>query len=212
MQKFTTVIGTAAPLMKANIDTDVIIPAKCLVGLHRDQLGGFAFEAYRYRPDRTENPNFVLNQPRYRGAQVLVTGENFGCGSSREAAVWALAGIGMRCIIAPGFGDIFFNNAFQNGMLLIRLPKEQVESLAAQLASEATPTVTVDLQEQVIWSPSGAQITFAIDAERQQALLEGRDEIGMTLTRDTEIRAFQERDRGVRPWVYRTMPRTTPAA
>jgi 3-isopropylmalate/(R)-2-methylmalate dehydratase small subunit len=208
MQKFTTVTGTAAPLMKANIDTDVIIPAKCLVGHRRDQLGAFAFEAYRYRADLTENPDFVLNQPRYRSAQVLVTGENFGCGSSRESAVWALAGIGMRCVIAPGFGDIFFNNAFQNGMLLIRLPKEQVERLVAELESEATSMVTVDLQKQIITSPLGAQLPFEIDAERRQALLEGRDEIGMTLTRDAEIRAFQERDRDVRPWVYQTSPRT----
>jgi 3-isopropylmalate/(R)-2-methylmalate dehydratase small subunit len=200
MQKFTAVTGIAAPLMKANIDTDVIIPAKCLVGHRRDQLGAFCFEAYRYRPDRSENPDFVLNQSRYRSAQVLVTGENFGCGSSRESAVWALAGIGMRCVIAPGFGDIFFNNAFQNGMLLIRLPKEQVEQLAAELESAATSTVTVDLQKQIIALP--------VDAERRQALLEGRDEIGITLTRDAEIRAFQQRDRDVRPWVYQTLPRT----
>jgi 3-isopropylmalate/(R)-2-methylmalate dehydratase small subunit len=212
VQKFTTVTGKAAPLMKANIDTDVIIPAKCLVGHQRNQLGAFAFDAYRYRPDRTDNPDFVLNQPRYRGAQVLITGENFGCGSSRESAVWALAGIGMRCVIAPGFGDIFFNNAFQNGMLLVRLPKEQVERLAAELESEATPTVTVDLQKQIIASPSGRQIPFEVDAERRQALLEGRDQIGMTLTRDADIRAFQERDRDTRPWIYQTVPRTAPAA
>ena len=198
--------------MKANIDTDVIIPAKCLVGHQRDQLGAFAFEAYRYRPDRTDNPDFVLNQPRYRGAQVMVTGENFGCGSSRKSAVWALAGIGMRCVIAPGFGDIFFNNAFQNGMLLIRLPKEQVERLAAELENEATSTVTVDLQKQIIASPSGTPIPFEVDVERRQALLEGRDEIGMTLTRDTEIRAFQQHNRDTRPWIYQTAPRTKPEA
>ena len=208
MQKFTAVTGIAAPLMKANIDTDVIIPAKCLVGHRRDQLGAFCFDAYRYRPDRSENPDFVLNQSRYRSAQVLVTGENFGCGSSRESAVWALAGIGMRCVIAPGFGDIFFNNAFQNGMLLIRLPEEQVEQLAAELESAATSTVTVDLQEQIIALPSGVQISFEVDAERRQALLEGRDEISMTLTRDGEICAFQERDRDLRPWVYQTSLRT----
>lgn len=204
MQKFTVVTGKAAPLLKANIDTDVIIPAKYLVGMQRSQLGAHAFEAFRYKPDRTENPDFVLNQPRYRDAQVLVTGENFGCGSSRESAVWALAGIGMRCVIAPSFGDIFFNNAFQNGMLLIRLPKEVVEQIAAELEGPAEPAVTVDLEQQVVVMPSGARIAFEIDAERRQALLEGRDEIGMTLTRDAEIRAFQERDRDVRPWIYRT--------
>lgn len=209
MQKFTTVAGPAAPLMKANIDTDVIIPAKCLVGHRRDELGAFCFEAFRYRSDRSLNPDFVLNQPRYRDAQVLVTGENFGCGSSRESAVWALAGIGIRCVIAPGFGDIFFNNAFQNGMLLIRLPKDQVERLAGELERAATSTVTVDLQKQVIASPSGEQIPFEVDSERRQALLEGRDEIGMTMTRDQEIRAFQERDRGLRPWIYQTSRRAT---
>lgn len=207
MQKFIRVTGTAAPMMKANIDTDVIIPAKRLVGHQRSELGAFAFEAYRHRPDRTDNPEFILNQPRYRGAQILVAGENFGCGSSRESAVWAMAGFGFRCVIAASFGDIFFNNAFQNGMLLVRLPAAQVERLAAEVESAAAPTMTVDLQKQSIAAPSGAEIPFEIDAERRQALLEGRDEIGMTLTREAEIRAFQERDRSARPWIYQTTTR-----
>ena len=211
MQKFIRETGTAVPMMKANIDTDVIIPAKRLVGHRRDELGAFAFEAYRYRPDRADNPDFILNQPRYRDAKILVTGENFGCGSSRELAVWALAGFGFRCVIAPSFGDIFTNNAFQNGMLLVRLPKEQVERLAAEVESSATPSMTVDLQGQVITAPSGGETRFEIDAERRQALLEGRDEIGMTLARDADILAFQERDRAARPWVYRTTPRNKPA-
>jgi len=211
MQKFTQVSGTAAPMMKANIDTDVIIPAKRLVGHKREELAAFAFEAHRYRPDGSDNPDFVLNMPRYRGASVLITGENFGCGSSRESAVWAMAGLGFRCVVAPGFGDIFYNNAFQNGMLLIRLPKEQVERLAAELESGAAPSMTVDLQEQVITAPSGRQTRFEIDAERRQALLEGRDEIGMTLARDMDILAFQERDRVARPWIYETSPRNEPA-
>ena len=151
--------------MKDNIDTDVIIPAKRLVGHQRDELGAFAFEAYRYLADRSDNPDFVLNQPRYRGAQILISGENFGCGSSRESAVWALAGFGFRCLIAPSFGDIFTNNAFQNGMLLIRLPKEQVERLAAELMISATPAMTVDLQTQTITAPSGAVTPFEVDAE-----------------------------------------------
>ena len=211
MQKFIRETGTAVPMMKANIDTDVIIPAKRLVGHRRDELGAFAFEAYRYRPDRADNPDFILNQPRYRDAKILVTGENFGCGSSRKSAVWALAGFGFRCVIAPSFGDIFTNNAFQNGMLLVRLPKEQVERLAAEVESSATPSMTVDLQGQVITAPSGGETRFEIDAERRQALLEGRDEIGMTLARDADILAFQERDRAARPWVYRTTPRNKPA-
>jgi 3-isopropylmalate/(R)-2-methylmalate dehydratase small subunit len=204
MQKFISVTGIAAPMMKANIDTDVIIPAKRLVGHQRDELGAFAFEAFRYRADRTDNPDFILNQPRYRGAQILAAGENFGCGSSRESAVWAMAGFGFRCVIAPSFGDIFFNNAFQNGMLLIRLPKEQVERLAKELESGGSPTMTIDLERRSLITPSGEVIAFDIDAERRQALLEGRDEIGMTLTRDAEIVAFQQRDRSARPWVYQT--------
>jgi 3-isopropylmalate/(R)-2-methylmalate dehydratase small subunit len=210
MQKFIRITGIAAPMMKANIDTDVIIPAKRLVGHQRDELGAFAFAAYRYKPDRTDNPNFILNQPRYRDVKILVTGENFGCGSSRESAVWALAGFGFRCVIAPSFGDIF-TNAFQNGMLLICLPKEQVQRLAAEVESSAAPSMTVDLQGRVVLTPSGEEIRFEIDAERRQALLEGRDEISMTLTRDADILAFQERDRAARPWVYQTTPHKKPA-
>jgi len=211
MQKFTQVSGTAAPMMKANIDTDVIIPAKRLVGHKREELAAFAFEALRYRPDGSDNPDFILNKPRYRGASILIAGENFGCGSSRESAVWAMAGLGFRCVIAPSFGDIFYNNAFQNGMLLIRLPKEQVERLAVELESGAGPSMAVDLQNQVVTAPSGAKTCFEIDAERRQALLEGRDEIGMTLARDTDIRAFQDRDRVSRPWIYETSPQNKPA-
>jgi 3-isopropylmalate/(R)-2-methylmalate dehydratase small subunit len=210
MQKFIRVAGTGVPMMKDNIDTDVIVPAKRLVGHRREELGAFAFEAYRYRPDRSDNPDFILNQPRYRDAKILVAGENFGCGSSRESAVWALAGFGFRCVIAPSFGDIFTNNAFQNGMLLIRLPKEQAGRLAGELETGTTPAMTVDLEAQIVTAPSGAQTPFEIDTERRQALLEGRDEIGMTLARDAEIVAFQERDRAARPWIYHTTPRNKP--
>ncbi len=211
MQKFIRVTGTAVPMMKDNIDTDVIIPAKRLVGHKRDELGAFAFEAFRYRPDRSDNPDFILNQPRYRDAKILVAGENFACGSSRESAVWALAGFGFRCVIAPSFGDIFTNNAFQNGMLLIRLPKEQVERLAVELEASAKPAMTIDLEGRTVTAPSGAQTPFEIDPERRQALLEGRDEIGMTLARDAEVVAFQKRDRVARPWIYQTTPRNKPA-
>jgi 3-isopropylmalate/(R)-2-methylmalate dehydratase small subunit len=211
MQKFIRVTGTAVPMMKDNIDTDVIIPAKRLVGHQRDELGAFAFEAFRYRPDRSDNPDFILNQPRYRDAKILVAGENFACGSSRESAVWALAGFGFRCVIAPSFGDIFTNNAFQNGMLLIRLPKEQVERLAVELEASAKPAMTIDLEGRTVTAPSGAQTPFEIDPERRQALLEGRDEIGMTLARDAEVVAFQKRDRVARPWIYQTTPRNKPA-
>ncbi|MBS0536694.1 MAG: 3-isopropylmalate dehydratase small subunit [Proteobacteria bacterium] len=206
MQKFTSVTGTAAPLMRANIDTDVIIPVKRLIGYQRHELGAFALEGYRFRLDGSENPDFVLNQPRFRDAKVLVTAENFGCGSSREAAVWALMAYGFRCIIAPGFGDIFTNNAFQNGLLLIRLPREAVDPIAEELASAPSPAMTVDLESCTITTPAGRTIAFEIDGERRQALLEGRDEIAMTLLRDADIAAFQNRDRAVRPWIYQTTP------
>ena len=211
MEKFTSVTGTAAPLMRANIDTDVIIPVKRLIGYQRHELGAFALEGYRFRLDGSENPDFVLNQPRFRGAKVLVTAENFGCGSSREAAVWALMAYGFRCVIAPGFGDIFTNNAFQNGLLLIRLPRAEVDAIAEELASAPSPAMTVDLQSCTIATPAGRQIAFEVDGERRQALLEGRDEIAMTLLRDADIAAFQSHDRVARPWIYQTAPRRSPA-
>lgn len=202
MQKFVSVTGKAAPLIKANIDTDMIIPAKRLVGYQRDELGPFAFEAWRYGADGADNPDFVLNTPRYRGASILVTGANFGCGSSRESAVWALAGFGIRCVIAPSFGDIFFNNTFQNGMLPIVLPQGEIDAIGADLEAAADPFATVDLRQQTIVLPSGRVLAFAVDPERREALLDGRDEIGMTLAREPEIAAYQSRDRAARPWIY----------
>ncbi len=207
MEKFTQVSAIAAPLMRPNIDTDVIIPVKRLIGYQRHELGAFALEPYRFRADGSENPDFILNRPRYRGAKILLTAENFGCGSSRESAVWALASFGFRCIIAPGFGDIFYNNAFQNGLLLIRLPREVVDQIVDEIERAPSPNMTVDLQACTIITPSGQRTSFEIDDERRQALIEGRDEIGMTLMRDAEIRAFQERDRAARPWIYETSPR-----
>lgn len=204
MQKFISVTGKAAPLIKANIDTDVIIPAKRLVGYQRDELGAFAFEAWRFLDGGADNPDFVLNTPRYHGAPILVTGGNFGCGSSRESAVWALAGIGVRCLIAPSFGDIFYNNTFQNGVLAITLPQADIDAIGADLEAAAAPVATVDLTQQTIALPSGRIVPFAIDAERREALLEGRDEIGMTLAREAEIAAFQAHDRATRPWIYET--------
>lgn len=207
MEKFTQVSAVAAPLMKPNIDTDVIIPVKRLIGYQRHELGAFALEPYRFRADGSENPDFVLNRPRYRGAKILVTAENFGCGSSRESAVWALASFGFRCIIGAGFGDIFYNNAFQNGLLLIRLQRNVVDQIVDDIERAPSPSMTVDLQTCTIITPSEQRMPFEIDGERRQALLEGRDEIGMTLLRDAEIRAFQERDRAGRPWIYETAPR-----
>ena len=212
MEKFTRLTGAAAPLLRANIDTDVVIRINRLIGYKRGELGPFAFEAWRYRPDGSENPDFPLNQPKYRAARILVAGENFGCGSSREAAVWSLVDFGFRCVIAPSFGDIFTMNCFQNGVLSIRLLKEQVERIGAELDAAADPAMTVDLKAQTITTPAGTRIAFEIDPDKRQALLEGIDEIGMTLKLDAQIRAHQQRDRGARPWIYRseeseTMPR-----
>ena len=206
MEKFTQLSALAAPLMRPNIDTDAIIPVKRLIGYQRHELGAFALEPYRFRADGSENPDFVLNQPRYRGAKTLVTAENFGCGSSRESAVWALMAYGFRCVIAPGFGDIFTNNAFQNGLLLIRLPREEVDRIAEELGGAPSPAMAIDLQSCTITTPAGRQLEFQIDGERRQALLEGRDEIAMTLLRDADIAAFQSHDRVARPWIYQTVP------
>jgi 3-isopropylmalate dehydrogenase len=203
MDKFIRVAGAAAPLMRINIDTEVIIPINRLIGNKRGDLGPYCFEPWRYSGDGVENPDFVLNQPRYRNAKILVAGDNFGCGSSREHAVWSLAAFGFRCVIAPSFGDIFYWNCFQNGVLPIRLPETQVKALAAEIEAAGQPAVTVDLETQIITAPSGRTIAFTTDPERRAAMLEGLDEIGMTLKLDAGIRAHQDRDRESRPWMYR---------
>jgi len=208
MQPFTTVSGPAAPLLLANVDTDVIIRIEPLTQHPPDALGPFAFEPLRYRSDGSEDPGFVLNQPLFRGAPILLAGPNFGCGSSREAAVWALMGMGLRCVIAPSFGDIFYSNCFQNGVLAIRLPAAQVEALAATCAG-GTP-LTVDLIEKQIRTARGEVASFDVDATRREALLHGLDDIGLTLKDDAAIRAWQAEDRKRRPWAWRTN-KTQPA-
>ena len=202
MEKFTRLSGIAAPLMLANVDTDQIIRMERLAKLDRGELGTWAFEALRYRADGSENPQFVLNQPRWRGAPILLAAQNFGCGSSRETAVWALWELGVRCVIAPSFGDIFYGNCFQNGLLPLRLPAEQVTSLAAEVSSGAVQ-ITVDLLAQRIVTAAGRAIAFDINPARREALLEGLDAIGLTLRYGAEIDAFQARDRVRRPWLYR---------
>ena len=206
MEPFTTVTGIAAPLLRANVDTDMIIPIQRLIGTGRDGLGRFAFERFRFRPDGSENPDWPLNRPAYRGAPILLAGANFGCGSSREGAVWALKGLGVRCIIAPSFGDIFFNNCFQNGVLPVRLPEEAVRRIAAE--TEAAPgnaRTAVDLQRLVVVTPSGEEIPFAVDARKREALLEGLDDIALTLRRAEEIASWQARDRALRPWAWESV-------
>ena len=201
---FNTLTAIAAPIMRENVDTDVVIRINRLVGNSiRGTLGKWAFESLRYLPDGSENPGFVLNREPYRAAEVLVTGPNFGCGSSREGAVWALAEQGIRAIIGSSFGDIFFANCFQNGVLPIIVDKALVEKIAGEIeATQGAGRVGIDLEAQTITTPSGATHTFTIDPRRKAGLLAGLDEIMLTLQRDGEIRAFQAADRKRRPWIY----------
>src|SRR5277367_6040804 len=194
----------AAPIMRGNIDTDVIIRIERLVGNSiRGTLGKWAFAALRYLPDGSENPAFILNREPYRQAEILVTGPNFGCGSSREGAVWSLQEMGIRAIIGSGFGDIFFANCFQNGILPIIVDKEIVDGLAAEVEhTQGAGRVGVDLEEQTITSPTGKQHRFEIDPRRRAGLLQGLDEVAQTLQRDHEIRAFQAADHTERPWIH----------
>ncbi len=204
MEKFTTLRTAAAPLLQENIDTDTIIPMAKMVGVSvRGSLGQWCLAPLRYLPDGSENPAFVLNRAPYRGAQILLTGPNFGCGSSRETAVWALEEIGIRCVIGSSFGDIFFNNCFQNGVLPVVVDREVVNELAAEVeARQGAATIGVDLEGGVITAPSGKTHPFTVQENRKEALLLGLDEIGQTLRHDAAISAFQARDRLARPWIY----------
>lgn len=199
MLPFTTLTGIAAPLMLANVDTDVIIRIERLTTEDASQLGHYAFEALRYEPDGAQRSDFILNRPPFRGAPILLAGPNFGCGSSREGAVFALAALGIRCVIADGFGDIFSSNCFQNGLLPIRLSHAQVENLAAHAA--LGKPVTVDLQRQCI-SVAGETHPFTIDPRRRESLLAGLDDLGLTLREMDSVRAWQARDRLQRPWIW----------
>ena len=199
MKPFVTATGAAAPLLQANIDTDVVIRIERLTG--GADLGHYALEAMRYLGDGSPNPNCVLNEPRFRNAPILLAGRNFGCGSSREGAVTALIAMGVRCVIAPSFGDIFHANCFRNGLLPVELPEGAIQRLAAQ---SRAGDFTVDLTRQVVVAPSREITTFSIDALQRKALLEGLDEIGLTLKSAEEISAWQNADRMSRPWVWQT--------
>jgi len=203
-QPFNRLTAIAAPIMRSNIDTDIIIRIERLVGNSiRGTLGKWAFGSLRYLPDGSENPAFILNREPYRQAEILVTGPNFGCGSSREGAVWSLQEMGIRAIIGSGFGDIFFANCFQNGILPIVVDKEIVDSLAADIeATQGAGRVSIDLETQIVLSPSGRHYTFEIDPRRREGLLQGLDEVALTLQRDQEIRAFQAADKAARPWIH----------
>jgi 3-isopropylmalate/(R)-2-methylmalate dehydratase small subunit len=200
MQAFTIVRGPAAALLQPNIDTDVIVRIERLTSVARDALGPYAFEALRFRADGSENPDFALNRPPFRDAPILLGGPNFGCGSSREGAVWALLARGIRCVIAESFGDIFFANCFQSGVLPLRLQAEVMERIA-QLAADGS-ALTVDLVARQIVLPGGDTVAIDVDPMRREALLEGLDDITRTLKHVDAIAAWQARDREARPWVW----------
>jgi len=204
MEKFTKVTGVAAPLMRQNVDTDLIIRIERLVSnTGRKGLGPYCFEQIRFKPDGSENPDCVFNQEPYRDAPIILSRENFGCGSSREGAVWALADMGIKTVIAPYFGDIFYNNCFQNGLLPVTLPLEEVEQLAEEMrASPGNARLTVDLETCTVVSPAGRVIPFKVDARRQRAMLNGLDDIAQTMDRREEIEAWQAADQTARPWVW----------
>ena len=196
METFTVLTGVAAPLQRENVDTDLIIPIKRLVSLEHVDLGHWAFEAIRYRPDGTENPDFVLNQPAFRGASILIAGRNFGCGSSREGAVVAIRGMGIRCVIAPSFGDIFFNNCLKNGIVPARLPAETCRDLRQRVTQAPGTELTVDLETQLV----DGEHPFSVDPFFREMLLKGVDEIGLTLTMLPEIEAFERAYAGKASW------------
>ncbi len=204
METFTTLRSIVAPMLRNNIDTDVIIRIEHLGGsIPRDELGSFCFESWRYLPDRSENPDFLLNRDPYRRARILMAGSNFGCGSSREGAVWALMGMGFRAVIAPSFGDIFFNNCFQNGMLPVQLERSKIDAITSQVEADPEKNqVTIDLVANQVLAPDGTQSEFHIPALRRESLLHGLDDVGLTLKRASMIDTFQAADRARRPWIY----------
>jgi len=200
MEAFTTLTAVAAPLPAANIDTDKIIPARFLKTIKRSGLGAHLFDGLRYTQDGAERPDFVLNQPAYRQAEILIAHENFGCGSSREHAAWALLDFGIRCVIAPSFADIFHGNALKNGILPIALPRAVCDALMQDAAMGDNARISVDLERQVVIRPSGETISFALDPMRRHFLLNGLDDIGQTLQHATSIAAFEEKRASDKPW------------
>ncbi|NRB01111.1 MAG: 3-isopropylmalate dehydratase small subunit [Rhodobacteraceae bacterium] len=201
MDKFTKLTGIAAPMPLVNIDTDMIIPKQFLKTIKRSGLGVNLFDEMRYNTDGSEIADFVLNQPAYRDAQIIVAGDNFGCGSSREHAPWALLDFGIRCVISTSFADIFYNNCFKNGILPIVLPQEEVDKLMDDAERGANAVISVDLESQTITGPDGGTISFEIDPFRKHCLLNGLDDIGLTMEKVGSIDAFEETAAQARPWV-----------
>ena len=201
MEKFTKLSGIAAPMPLGNIDTDMIIPKQFRKTIKRSGRGVNLFDEMRYDGEGKEIPDFVLNKPQYREAQILVAGDNFGCGSSREHAPWALLDFGIRCVVSTSFADIFFNNCFKNGILPIALPQEQVDILMKDAEKGANARIEVDLEAQTVTSSDGEVFSFEVDAFKKHCLLNGLDDIGLTLEKSTSIDTFESRMAAQRPWV-----------
>jgi 3-isopropylmalate/(R)-2-methylmalate dehydratase small subunit len=201
MDKFTVLEGVAAPIKIINVDTDMIIPKQYLKTIKRTGLGKGLFSEQRYMDDGSENPDFILNKPAYRKAKILVAADNFGCGSSREHAPWALMDYGIRCVISTSFGDIFYNNCFKNGVLPIRVSPEDLEKLFDDADRGSNATLTVDLEKQEIRGPDGGTVKFEIDPFRKKCLLEGLDDIGLTKVKQGKIDTFESKAKADRPWV-----------
>ena len=201
MEKFTEITGTAAPMPLVNIDTDMIIPKVFLKTIKRSGLGVNLFDEMRYDREGNEIPDFVLNQPQYRDAQIIVAGDNFGCGSSREHAPWAIKDFGIRCVIAPSFADIFHNNCFKNGILPIVLPQEQVDVLMKDAEKGSNARMTIDLEGQTVTTSDGEKFPFEVDAFKKHCLLNGLDDIGLTLEKGTAIDTYEDSLNQSRPWV-----------
>ena len=201
MEKFTTLTGVAAPLEMINVDTDMIIPKQYLKTLGRTGLGKALLSELRFDEQGKERPDFVLNKPAYRQSRILVAGDNFGCGSSREHAPWALMDFGIRCVISTSFADIFFNNCFQNGILAIKVTPEHLEKLMDDAKRGANATMTIDLENQEIKGPDGGTIKFDVDSFRKHCLLNGLDDIGITLQKDKSIQSYEEKQNAERPWM-----------
>ncbi len=201
MEKFTSLTGVAAPLDIRNVDTDMIIPKQYLKTIKRTGLGTGLFSEMRYKDDGSENPDFVLNKPAYRQAKILVAEDNFGCGSSREHAPWALLDFGIRCVISTSFADIFYNNCFKNGILPIVVSPEDLAKLMDDASRGANATLSVDLEAQEIRGPDGGVIHFDIDPHRKHCLLNGLDDIGLSLQKADEISAFETKEHAEHPWL-----------
>jgi len=201
MDKFTRLEGVAAPLDMINVDTDMIIPKQFLKTIKRTGLGVNLFDEMRYDDQGNEVPDFVLNKPAYRNAKILIAGDNFGCGSSREHAPWALLDFGIRCIVAPSFADIFYNNCFKNGILPIVLPQDEIDKLMDDAERGSNAILTIELEAQEIRGPDGGVIAFEVDPFRKHCLIEGLDDVGLTLQKAGEIESFEEKQRLSQPWL-----------